>query len=201
MTREYTFVVGPETPTQPTAGTPSADTDFLTLGFANSTYCKGGYGFTWNPKAGSAPLEDFENGEKIYEFQNNVTQFLVAFIKVPEGYVAGTQIKLYIGYYTSSTTNNVFLVTDTYLIRESTDAVTSTTNKHDSTNTEDTNGSPGSRYNKVELDLTDADGEINSVAVSAGDMLRVELTRDWGNESTPDTNDTKVIPSSSEIVM
>lgn len=41
-TREYEFVVGPETGTLPTAGTPSASSDVITLGYADENYVQGG---------------------------------------------------------------------------------------------------------------------------------------------------------------
>lgn len=41
-TREYAFVVGPETSTLPTAGTPSASTDLVTKGYADENYTQGG---------------------------------------------------------------------------------------------------------------------------------------------------------------
>ena len=200
MTREYTFVTGPETPTQPTAGTPSVDEDFVTKGYADIYYTGGGGGsLTWNPQAGYAPLLDEENGEAVYLFENNVTQRLVAFVKVPPSYNAGSQVKAYIGIYTTATSNNIFMKSTSYLIRKETDAVTSTTNSHASTNSEITNSAPASKLRVIELDLTDADGEVNSVAVSAGDILRVIVTRDWGSESTSDTNATRFIPNATAI--
>lgn len=40
-TREYQFIVGPETSTLPTAGTPTDDLDIITKGFADSHYAQG----------------------------------------------------------------------------------------------------------------------------------------------------------------
>jgi len=40
--RSYQFVVGAETPTLPTAGTPSGSSDTITLGYANDHYVQGG---------------------------------------------------------------------------------------------------------------------------------------------------------------
>lgn len=40
-TREYQFIVGPETSTLPTIGSPSASTDLITLGYADSNYTQG----------------------------------------------------------------------------------------------------------------------------------------------------------------
>lgn len=43
-TREYSFIVGPETSTLPTTGTPSASTDLITMGYADENYMQGGSG-------------------------------------------------------------------------------------------------------------------------------------------------------------
>lgn len=41
-TRQYDFIVGPETSTLPTAGTPSVDADTITKGYADDYYTQGG---------------------------------------------------------------------------------------------------------------------------------------------------------------
>ena len=43
-TREYSFIVGPETSTLPTTGTPSTSTDLITMGYADENYMQGGSG-------------------------------------------------------------------------------------------------------------------------------------------------------------
>jgi len=40
--RQFDFVTGVETSTEPTAGTPTVDDDFMTLGYANENYVQGG---------------------------------------------------------------------------------------------------------------------------------------------------------------
>jgi len=47
-TREYDFIVGPETDTLPTVGTPSLSADIMTLGFADTRYSKAPYVKTFN---------------------------------------------------------------------------------------------------------------------------------------------------------
>lgn len=64
------------------------------------------------------------------------------------------------------------------LIRTGTDAVTSTTNQRTSTNSAVTLGAGTVDIPQaVDCDLTDSSGDINSVAVSGGDLIEVELTR------------------------
>lgn len=47
-TREYRFIVGPETDTLPTAGTPTVAADVLTLGFADTRYSGARHVSTFN---------------------------------------------------------------------------------------------------------------------------------------------------------
>ena len=113
---------------------------------------------------------------------------------MPQSYSPKTPIKLYLNLYSPSAANNILMETDTYLIRKNTDAVDSTTNKHDSTNTEITN-TVAKQIRQIEIDLTSSVGAINSVDVSAGDSLLVNLFRNASAESSSDTADTRVLPT------
>lgn len=192
-TRAYIFITGPETATLPSPGTPTADGDFVTLGYAQGAYAQA-LATSWNP-GDVAPVEDVENAEKVWLFEQASagTQKLVMFLKVPQSYVAGEQIKLWINLYSPSTSNTILLKSTAYLVRENTDAVSSTTNSHVSTNAALTNAS-ANRLREASLDVTNASGQVNSVAVSAGDLLRVELYR--GTDT--DTADIRFIPSATE---
>jgi len=242
-TRQFDFIVGPETDTLPTVGTPTDDEDTISKGYADDTYFRktiadtltevsepgtpsagtryfyaksdgiyhkdssgdefklgaggGGGSITWSAPDGEAPVKGQEFDSEVYKFDVNEGQKLVAFVKVPQTYIAGAPIKMFIGVYSPSSSGNMLLISDSYLIRNGTDNVASVTNKHDSTNTQLTN-TVTNQYRQVELDLTDGSGEVNSVAVSSGDMLRVEISRDTANETSSDTNETRFIPSATE---
>lgn len=156
----------------------------------------GGGSASWNsPDGTGAPFTE-ENGEKVYLFPDNLTNKLVLWMMVPSTYAAGTQINMDIGLYSPSATNTIKLKTTTYLIRQNTDAVTSTTNSYPSTNTALTNAS-ANRYRSTTLDLTSSSGTVNAVAVAAGDILRLELVRDFTNDT--DTADIRFIPSSTAV--
>jgi len=154
----------------------------------------GGGGFSWNPVAGSGPTADEENGEKVYLFEQGQSQKLCAWLKVPQGYIAGSQIFMYIAHYSPSAANTILLASTSYLIRKNNDAVTSTANAHSSGNAALTN-TVASRYREVALPITNGSGLINGVAVNAGDLIRVELVR--GSDS--DTADIRFIPSATEV--
>lgn len=154
----------------------------------------GGGGANWYPMPGNEPIEDTENNEKIWKFTSGETQSLTLFVKVPETYIPGKQIKLYMGHYSPSAANTILISTTSYLIRANTDAMDSTTNSHASTNTALTN-TVANMYRKAVIDLTDASGQINSVAVAAGDLIKVNLIR--GTDT--DTADIRMIPSITEV--
>jgi hypothetical protein len=159
----------------------------------------GGAGAAWNPDPGGAPLDDVENGEQVWLYDNSPEdppQLLNLTVKVPDTYVAGTQINMKVGTYTASTTNTHKVEATTTLIRTGTDAISSTTNQHASTNAGIANAAPADRLNLTTIDLTDGSGEINAVAVSAGDVLKIALERDTTDS---DTAQIRFIPSLTEV--
>jgi len=196
--REYQFITGPESSSPPTVGTPTNPEDFVTLQYADANYGAGGGGgaLRWTDESGKAPLLEVEHNLDVYRFASDADQELWTLIRVPDGYVAGNQVKLRILVFSPSTSGNVFMKTTAYLIREATDAIDSTTNSHNSTNSEITLSTPSKEGREIEFDLTDADGEINSIDVAVGDYIKVKLTRDWGSESSADSEDTRYIISS-----
>ena len=154
----------------------------------------GGGGAIWNGPEGFVPLEAEENGEKVWTFPNAGTQKLVIFMKVPESFITGRQISMFVAMYSPATANTILMRTTTYLIRENLDAVSSVANSHTSTNTALTN-TVADQYRKVELDISDGSGQINAFAVDAGDLLRIEISR----QTDTDTEDIRFIPSATEM--
>ncbi len=75
------------------------------------------------------------------------------------------------------------------------DLLSTVSNSYASTNGNLTN-TVANQYREIELDLTNATGQINGFAVSAGDILKVELTRATG---TTDTADVRMLPSGTEF--
>lgn len=142
----------------------------------------GGAGAQWQPAPGDAPLETEEHGSKVFLFESGQTSKCSLFLKVPEGYTAGRQITCKIGHYSPASADTQLLKAVTTLIRKNQDAIDSTTNQHTSTNTALTN-TVAKQLRLTTLDLTDADGEVNSVAVAAGDLLKVDLYRDTDTDS------------------
>ena len=147
--------------------------------------------------AGKAPQETYEFDDRALLFSQGAGQAVVAFVRVPAAYLAGMPISLKLGHYTPGATNNVKMQTLTTLIRKNTDAVTATTNQYTSTNG-DTLLTLANKYFEVSYDLTTSTGTINAVAVAAGDLLKVQLSR-VATTGTEDTNDLRVLPNSAEF--
>lgn len=158
----------------------------------------GGAGFQWKAVSGQsangAPTDADENGESVSVFGAGLSQELYATIKVPQSYVSGTQIFVYVSTYSASTSNTQLIRAQSTLIRQATDAFTSTTNQRTTTNSALTN-SVANQLRQHVLDVTDSSGQINSVAVSAGDVVKVRLYRD----TDTDTADLRMIPNSTDI--
>jgi hypothetical protein len=158
----------------------------------------GGGGANWYAAPATAPIEDTENGEKVWLFDATAkgvgVQQVELFVKVPSGYIAGRQIKMNLGLYSPSASGTMLLQARTTLVRKNNDAMTSTANQRTTTNTALTN-TVANQYREANLDLTDALGKINGFAVSAGDLVKVELFR--GTDT--DTADARFVPSATEI--
>ena len=144
------------------------------------------------------PVEDQENGLLVYLFANTGGQKLAVWLKVPEGYVAGDPINMLLAAYSPASSGNFKLKTTSTLIRKNLDAVTSTTNQRASTTGEFTN-TVVNQYREADMDITSPIGQINSVAVSPGDLIKVELERDFAGETSSDSEDTRFIPSATEV--
>ncbi len=137
----------------------------------------GGTAIKWE-EGSDAPLFAFENEIGIYAFGQSLGQDLYSVIKVPNSYQPGTQLNLRMTYYSGDTTGTTLIQSVSTLIRTGTDPITSTTNQRTSTNVEVTLGAGTvNEPQAVAMDLTDSNGLINAVTVTAGDILKVRLTR------------------------
>lgn len=162
-----------------TAGTGTASWTAKYSGLANSGGGGGG-SLIWIEDAdGLSPIRDTSSNFAIRLFEAGRTQYMYTSIRVPTSYTAGNQINLKVPYSSPDTSGTVQETCLATLIRTGTDAVTSTTNQRTSTNGTD-NLATGALANKAKTqtcDITTSTGTINSVAVSAGDIILVRLTR------------------------
>lgn len=144
----------------------------------------GGGSLQWIEGA-TSPLYVIENGVATYQFEADLTQSLCANVKVPESYSAGSPIKLFVAFYSNDTSGTALIQSVTTLIRSETDAVTSTTNQRTSTNSAVTlSAGTQNEPQTIELDLSSATGQVNSVSISPSDLLFVCLKRDTADTAT-----------------
>jgi hypothetical protein len=149
-------------------------------------------------EAANSPIKTFENEIEVYEFTPGEGQSLYLSLRVPAGYTAGSPLRLNILWTCASTSGDALINSVATLIRSEVDEITSTTNQHTSTNAAITLSSANDlEPQKVVLDISDGDGEINSVALSAGDLIKIKL-----QESSSTVADAiKLIPDASEITI
>ena len=129
-----------------------------------------------------------------YLFGAGLAQELYASIKVPQSYNAGAAIKVYVSAYSPSSSNTQLLQAQSTLIRPASTAFDSTTNQRTTTNAALTN-TVAKQLREHILDITHTDGTINSVAVAAGDIIKVKLYR--GTDS--DTDDVRLVSNGTDV--
>ncbi len=157
----------------------------------------GGGSLAWIEDSDS-PISITENHDQAYVFEDALTQQLYALVKVPSTYVAGNAIKLRTTFYSAITSGTALILAQATLIRTGTDAMTSTTNQRTTTNTAVTlSGGTASIPQSVILDISTSTGTINSVAVAAGDLIRVRLYRDTATDTA--AGDVKVPVYGAEV--
>ena len=151
--------------------------------FATPAGGGGGGSLSWTEDVDS-PTPIVENSNQVYAFQSLTTlpgggaQSLYALVLVPTSYIAGNQIKLKTSFYSPDSSGTALVQSVATLIRTGTDAITSTANQRTSTNTAVTlSAGTVNIPQAVTLDLTSATGTINGVAVAAGNLIQVKLTR------------------------
>ncbi len=133
----------------------------------------------------------------LWQFDNGLGQKLYSLIKVPASYTSGQQIFLKTAFYSNDTSGNVYFKTLTTLIRAGTDVITSTTNQRTSSQGAVTlSGGTQNKPQALSCDLTASDGKINSVSVSAGDLLLIEFFR---YDSDTATGPAYLFPEQAEV--
>lgn len=139
----------------------------------------GGSTLDWTQN-GNGAFDGFDSvSNRVFGFSATQLQQLFAGVKVPASYSPGRQIKLVVDVYSAEAgASKVLLASLATLVRAGTDLYDSITNQHDSvTLASSLSGATTNIPFKIELDLTDATGQINGVAVQPNDFLRLKLFR------------------------
>lgn len=156
----------------------------------------GGGASTWSADS-AAPESVYENNELVYKYTKDMSQSLTMFVKVPQSYIAGRQIKAYLGFYTAATSNVWRAEILGYLIQKNVDAITDSTDFESFTSGDITN-TVANQYREVTINITDASGQIGGTAVAPGDLLKLSLLRDVPT-GTDMTEDLVFMPNTTEI--
>lgn len=154
----------------------------------------GGSALLWSEQANS-PILDVENNFEVYLFASGLTQELYTALRVPSSYSAGNPIKLLVEAYSPDTSGTILLRAQSTLIRAEVDEMSSTTNQRTTTNSAITmTANNDNEPQKIELDIASSSGQINAVAIAAGDLIKVRLYRDTDTA----TSDVRFIKLSGE---
>lgn len=156
-----------------------------------------GAGISWNDDLGMVPEKITEFDQESFKFTQGDAgnQKLTAIVRVPDSYL-GAPIGMYINFHSPENGSNSLLLQSTaYLVRDGVDGLDNVANSHASGNS----AIPASIANLVNrelLPLSDLNGQINSLDVSPGDYIKIELIR--GSDSSPE--DIKFLPNLLDLV-
>lgn len=155
----------------------------------------------WEKLGDTSPNTILVDGMRLEEFAETDTQEIYTTILIPSTYISGTQIKLMNGsFFCSAITGKVFFKADVSLIRPGLTVLGTYSNNLTSTNTEVTvAGVSNQLKNTGDLNLTDANGQINAISVAPGDKLRVRLYRAIASESVSAAASAKLLINTFEI--
>ena len=148
-----------------------------------------------------APYKSIVSGLEVYSFDSESAQELFLNVVVPESYAPGTQIKLKNAkVFINNNADNALIRCETTLIKNGA-PYTDETNQHVSANSElDLSLNDVNDILSVgEIDLSDATGLVNLVAIAAGDLLKIRLYRDFANESSSASEELKFLKYSAGV--
>lgn len=148
----------------------------------------------WNEDIDS-PIPSIENNQRVYLFGSGLAQKLYCTVQVPNSYIAGCRIRLFVPLYTPDTSGTNLINSTAYLIRDGVDAMTSTTNSQASGNSAATVPSIANTPTALSLSITNTSGQINGVGVTSGDIIKIFIMR--GTDTA--TSDIRVIPGAAQI--
>ena len=147
----------------------------------------GGVSLRWYFGDSNAPFRTTNaNGLEVFEFTQSPDELTCyATLKIPNSYTPGVQLFLKTGqFYSDLTSGNVLFRTDTRIFKANISGV-STPTAYTSTNAQQAvDITTNEIVTLSDVDLTDATGQINSVAVAAGDVLLITLYRDTSDETS-----------------
>ena len=124
-------------------------------------------------------------GLDYYDYEPGLSQALYLIIKVPTTYLAGRPVAMSGLWQNADSSGNVLITATATLVRAGTDSVADVTNNHTSTNGAVTmSGANQDKSQAISFDLSSATGTINSVAISAGDIIKVKIAENGSTNAS-----------------
>jgi len=170
----------------------------LSTAITNGLLGGGGGGSLFFVEGADSPIASLDSmNNRIYLYQSGLAQGLNTVIKVPASYGGGTQIKMYVQFYSPDSSGTALLQSIATLIRPGIDTFSSTTNQRTSTNSAVTlSAGTVNIPQTVTLDLTSSTGQINGVSVAANQIIYINLKR--GTDTA--TSDLSALVYGAEVV-
>lgn len=160
----------------------------------------GGGSFAWGLNEDISPIESIQDGIEVLDFDSESEMAISALVVVPESYKPGVQILLKNAiFFSPGTQDNVLFKAESTLYKL-TENATTPVNQHISVNTELTLINANALTAVGNMDLSDATGLINGVAVAPGDILKIKVYRDNTNETISSIEDARLLRYSSSVV-
>lgn len=148
----------------------------------------------------NAPVIQMEYDALSALYTSAGSENLYTVIKVPSGYSPGDPLSIIGSVYSPDSSGNILMRMQSTLIRSATDAFSSATNQRTTTNTQLTlSAGTVDEPQPITFDITSASGQINGVAVSAGDQIKIRLYRDTAGETSSATSDARMQIYASEV--
>tara|TARA_R110000868_G_C10972548_1_gene770413 strand:- start:8086 stop:9987 length:1902 start_codon:yes stop_codon:yes gene_type:complete len=159
----------------------------------------GGGSFIWELNEEISPLESFAYGISLLDFDYESEMAISALLIVPSSYSGAKQIALEnLAFIIDATSGDVLFNCETTLIKTG-ENINTTTNIHQSGNSEIAVSLANSITRVGALELTDELGLINGVAVEANDILKIILKRNNTAETSSAIVDARLLKYSATI--
>jgi hypothetical protein len=161
----------------------------------------------WYPSGTFAPSFTLQQNVEIMTFtqdseDDTYIEIACAVFRVPDAYVEGQLLLRNALFYSATNSGNVLFRTKSYILKAGksmTDAFGSAC--HTSTNAQQAvSGTAGLASLMDDVDITDADGEIDNVPIAAGDRILIEFYRDNINHTSGVADSVNVLTDSFEPI-
>lgn len=160
----------------------------------------GGSSLVWEKTGTLSPTGSAVDGFNLEDFSYFDVQEVYATFVVPTSYRSGKQITLVgASFFCAGNSGNVLFRADCALLKPGTTILGTYPNIRTTTNTENTLTVANRLENVGTLDITSSIGEINGVAVAAGDKLRIRLYRNVTSETSSAQFDARMLLNAIEV--